>query len=168
MEQPIVTFLTFVAIGICTAALFIVLETLFPVRLERIRLAAEKRTGAAILIGLVNLLFFGSILVGFLSLGQNVTPIFMVPAIFLASILGIGITLGVAAFARLTGDRLVGERPVIQRTMIGTGAIYLACLVPVVGWFGMTVFAAALGLGALILSFTRQAASSSLKEVEHV
>jgi len=149
-------FIIIVAVGICLIALFNVLGVLFPARIESIRHAAETSPVRAFFLGLVNFLFFGALILGFLAMGENIHRIFLLPALLILSVVSLGLTFGVGGIIQLTGNRLQPDRSPIQRTTWGTTALYLACLTPFIGWFGVTAYLAWVGLGAFILSFFKR------------
>jgi hypothetical protein len=82
--------------------------------------------------------------------------IFLLPAFVIFTGLLIGILIGLAGLASLLGERMVPARsPWIQ---VATGGITatLACLTPIVGWFGFFPFLACAGLGAFVLGWFRR------------
>ena len=156
MPDLIGAFALMVTTGICLIALFNVLGALFPTRIEYIRQAAETAPVQVFFLGLVNFLFFGALILGFLALGENVHRIFLIPALFILSVVSLGLTFGIGGIVQLTGNRLQPDRSPIQRTTWGTAALYLACLTPLIGWFGVTAYLAWSGMGAFILSFFKR------------
>lgn len=146
--------ITIIVLGLCLVALFAVLEVLFPRRVERTRQAADAMPGRAFLIGLVNFIFLAALVMGFSALGQNLgVPLFFLPALIFLVLLSIGLVFGLAGVVELAGERLFPEREALQRTVWGTSALYLACLTPFVGWFGLLIYVGLLGLGAFVVGF---------------
>ncbi|NUM47120.1 MAG: hypothetical protein HUU38_20660 [Anaerolineales bacterium] len=139
--------------GLCLAAYFSVLQTLFPVRTERARQMAETSPIRAFFVGLVNFLFFGAICLVSLALGERVHGIFLIPGLMVLGLLAAALSLGLSGVVQLTGNRLFPEKSSLARTVWGTGTVYLACLTPFVGWFGLFIYVGLLGIGAFILTF---------------
>ncbi|HNB53386.1 MAG TPA: hypothetical protein PK530_15650 [Anaerolineales bacterium] len=140
-------------IGICLIAYFSVLQTLFPVRIERARFIAETSPTRAFFVGLVNFLFFGAICLVSLTLGEKVHGIFLIPGLIVLAVLLFALSLGLTGIVQLAGNRLFPEKSPFARTAWGTGIVYLACLTPFVGWFGLFIYVGLLGIGAFILTF---------------
>jgi hypothetical protein len=144
------------ATGICLIALFNVLAALFPTRIEHTRHAAETSMVRAFFLGLVNFLFLGALMLGFIALGENIHRVFFIPAIFFLGVVSVGVTLGLGGIVQMTGNRMFPEKSALHRTTWGTSALYLACLTPFIGWFGVFIYIGLLGLGSFILSFFRK------------
>lgn len=147
-----ILFLAFLT-GICLIAYFSILHALFPARTERTRLIAETSPVRAFFVGLVNFLFFGAICLVAITLGEKVHGIFIFPGLIVLAGLLVALSLGLSSVVQLAGNRLFPEKSPFARTAWGTGVVYLACLTPFVGWFGLFVYVGLLGIGAFILSF---------------
>ena len=156
MQGLIVNFLIAVFSGLTLIALVAVLDALFPGRLGTVHAMATQRPGQSFLIGLINFLFFASIAIGFTVLGDRAGGIFFIPAILVWAPIVIAVPFGVTGVVRIVGARLDPEREGLRRTVYATGTLYLACLTPIVGWFGLSAYTGILGLGAVILSFFRK------------
>ncbi len=151
MEQlPLISLIAILA-GFSLAALFAVLEALFPGRLRDIRRQVDRRPGRSFLIGLVNFLFFGALSLGFIALTENVWRFFLIPAVIIVAALSISLALGLSAVAGLVGARLFPEHSRFQQTLRGSLLWAIACLVPYIGWFGLLGYTTLVGFGGLIL-----------------
>ncbi len=139
--------------GLCLAAFFSVLQTLFPTRTERTRQMAETSPVRAFFVGLVNFLFFGTICLISITFGEKVHGIFLIPGFIVLGLLILALALGLGGIVQLTGNRLFPEKSPLTRTVWGTSTLYLACLTPFVGWFGLFIYIGFLGIGAFILTF---------------
>jgi hypothetical protein len=121
-------------LGIGLVALMLTTAALWPRFIARARDNLETSPGKTFLIGLVNYLFFGAIALVTLNLGPAA-----VIGVGLSSILLVGTLLGLPAAATLVGVRLYGlrERETTRwnEVVAGSVALYLAVLLPVVGWF---------------------------------
>jgi hypothetical protein len=121
-------------LGIGLVALLLVMAALWPRFAARARDHLESSPGKTFLVGLVNYVFLGAIALVTLNLGAAA-----VIGVGLGSILLVGTLLGLPAAAILVGSRLYGlrERETTRWNEIVTGgvALYLAALLPVVGWF---------------------------------
>jgi len=149
--------------SLCLAALFVVLSVFFPRRVEITQQIAESMPARSFLLGLVNFLFFGALVVVFIALNENLgTELFQYPALVIMVALSAAQTFGLAGVVQLVGARLTPEGSPLRRTIWGAAALILACLTPFVGWFGMLPYAGLLGLGAFIIGyFHREGASTA-------
>lgn len=145
-----------VLIGLSLIAFFIAMDVFFEKRLDRTRQVIAAQPGRSFLIGLVNILFFGSIALGFLILGSGVNQIFSIPAMIVLIPLCIVTVLGVGGLVGLAGERLFPGSSRNQRTILATALIYIACLAPIVGWFALTSYLAVTGVGGFLLSFLKR------------
>jgi hypothetical protein len=130
------------------------LNALFPRRVARTRTLAEQMPGRAFAMGLINLLFFGAVALGFSALADAIgNELPRLPALFIFTVLLIALSFGLTALARLVGERLRPQASDLNRTVVGTLALSLGSTLPLVGWFALLPYAASLGLGAFLLSF---------------
>ena len=135
-------------------AFFLVLSALFPERVARTRSAAEAYGGRSLVIGLVNLVFFGAIMLASFALNEQVGGgVLAIPGLGALALLTVGVVFGLAGVIRLLGERLAPGQPAVRRTAYGTLALAWAAATPFIGWFLLLPYAAALGLGAFVLSF---------------
>lgn len=129
-------------------------SALFPRRIARTRAIAEQMPGRAFAVGLINLLFFGAVALGFSALADAIgNELPRLPALLIFTILLIALSFGLTAVARLVGERLRPQASDLNRTIVGTLALSLGSTLPLVGWFALLPYAASLGLGAFLLSF---------------
>src|SRR5262245_54680356 len=139
-------------------AYFLALRALFPRRVARTRALAEQMPGRSFAVGLVNYLFFGAILLVLIGLSSNITNevlrgLLSLPVIVLATVLGIGLSFGLAGMVELVGERLAPAQTAFRRTLWGTLALSLGSSIPFAGWFLLLPYAGLTGLGAFILGF---------------
>jgi hypothetical protein len=143
--------------SLALAAFFVVLPALFPRRISRTQAIAEAMPLRAFGVGLVNLIFGSAVVLSLLALGQWTSiQFFGLPALAVLTVLAVAVALGLAGVVQMIGTRLLPERPGPRRTALAALALSWACTVPFLGWFGLLPFAAALGLGAFILTFFTQ------------
>ncbi len=145
-------------LNIGLVAYFLAIRALFPRRVARARAVADQMPGRSFAIGLVNSLFFGAILLVLLGLGGNINneffrSILTLPAILILTLLGIGLSFGLAGIVELIGERLAPAQTAFRRTLWGTLALSLGSSLPFVGWFLLLPYAGLLGLGAFIVGF---------------
>jgi hypothetical protein len=147
-----------VAGGLVVTSFFVVLAALFPEQLARTGHLAGRSPGRSVVAGLINAVFFLALILALMAVAEWMRlQILSLPALLLIALLGTAVTFGVGGVVQLVGERLLPERGGLARTAAGALAVYLACWAPFVGWFGMTVYVALLGLGAFILSFIDRA-----------
>lgn len=104
-------------------------------------------------VGLVNLLFFGTIAV--LSLGvadSTGIGVLSLPALVALVLVGMGWSVGLTALARVAGARLLPTANGFQQVAAGAALLTVASLLPVVGWFILLPYLLFVGLGASIMS----------------
>ena len=123
-----------VLLGVGLVAVLLVTAAVWPHFTSRARDNLETSPGKTFLVGLVNYLFLGAIALVTLNLGSAA-----VIGAILSGILLVGTFLGLPAAATLVGTRLhaLRERETTRWNEIITGGItlYLAALLPVMGWF---------------------------------
>lgn len=139
------------------AGFFLVIDALFPARVEKTRSAAQRMMGRSFMVGAVNTLFFGVIALVLFGISNDaaglIKAIVMIPALFLSGILLIGLSFGLAGMVRFLGERLFPEQAAWKRTV---GSVFVLCLgsaVPVAGWFLLLPYLGLTGFGGFILSF---------------
>ncbi len=154
MSEILRPLLFFIVITISLVAFFIVLKALFPQRIAKTSAVADAMPGRAFLVGLVNFLFFGALAIILLALNDKFGKgLLVIPALFFLTPLTIGLSFGLGGITQLLGQRLAPQKTELQRTIWGTLVLGFACLLPIVGWFGLLPYTALLGLGAFIISF---------------
>lgn len=135
---------------VCLPAFFLVVKGFFPARVERIRLVATDRPGRALLVGAVNAIFFFAVLSALGLLGKGPGE---VVSVVIVACLVVMWCFGMAGVVQLVGMRLVPDKEPLSRTIWGTIVLGLACVLPVLGWFGVLIVTSLLALGAFVLSF---------------
>lgn len=153
MRDPIVLLLLVLLSGVCLMALFLVVEALFPRAVEQTRLAATESPTRSLILGLVNAIFLSALAIAIMSL--NVEALNLIALVLLA-ILVAGLAVGLTAMARFLGLRLFPGMGEIKRTLAGSLVLILACLMPVVGWFGLFPYVGLRGLGAFVMAMARR------------
>ncbi len=155
--MEILGFALFILIsGVSLAAFFVLLGMFFQERIDRIQFLVQHRARRSFWVGLVNLFFFGSLTLGFWAIAANTSPIFIVPAFPLSVFLGVGVVFGLAGVVAMVGAKVFPDKNPYLRTAYAAGFVYLACLAPVIGWVLLSFTLVAIGLGAFMLSFSRQ------------
>lgn len=136
---------------------FLVVGALFPRTIQRAVSAADESTVRSFWLGVVNFLFLGALGLVFSGLADGTgIRLLRIPALFLFGLLTLMMTLGLTAVAFLVGGRLdPGSRPIRQQVW-GSVALIVGSLTPLVGWLGVLPYAAFLGIGAFVLSWTRR------------
>ena len=146
-----------VLLAVGLVGFFLVVEALFPVRVEKTRFAAQHMAGRSLMVGVVNFLFFGVIALVLFSISNNTTGlvkgIVFIPALFLTGVLLIGLSFGLTGMVGVLGERLFPDQSAWKRTLWSTLAFSFGIAVPVAGWFLLLPYIGLTGLGAFILSF---------------
>jgi hypothetical protein len=169
MQEPLRVALWLILLNLGWVAYFLVIRTLFPRRVAKTRSIAETMPGRAFAVGLVNVLFFGTIafiLVAILSNfeGQGaIQAILAIPTLFFIGILAIGLSFGLAGMVELVGERLAPAQTAFRRTLWGTLAISLAGSIPFIGWFLLLPYVELVGLGAFIMGLFWKEPTTEIK-----
>jgi hypothetical protein len=141
-------------VALSLVAFFAVIGALFPNRLAQAEAVVEMMPGRAFTVGLVNLVFFGAVMLVLFSLAERFQGggLRALGSIFLVA-LSVGVSFGLAAVVEVLGARIRDQAAGLMRTAWGTILLALACALPFIGWFGLLPYVASLGLGGFILSF---------------
>lgn len=148
----------FVVIGL--TSLVVVINALFPNFITRTRQNVERMPIRSFLIGLINFVFFGLIAFALFIFGRNLrsfgavfgTVLYGFGGVVMALLLAM-VTLGIAAVARLVGERLMPSETASPKQWLGGAiALELGALTPFVGWFFVPLLAGLSGLGATIIA----------------
>jgi hypothetical protein len=151
-----------VILSLMTVAFFTVLTALFPSRLARVQAAASAMPGRALVVGLVNWIFFGAVVLALLALTQwTHVQLLALPALAIAAVVALAAIFGLAGVVEMVGERLLSHTTGARRTSVGALALAWACALPYVGWFALLPYVLALGLGAVILSLVSYRPASS-------
>ena len=150
------TILTLLNLGLL--AYFLTLTALFPKRVAKTRAAADLMPGRSLAVGLVNFLFFGALTLIIFALANNIgneaiRTLVTLPALLFLTVLGLGLSFGLAGMVQLVGERLAPAQSSFRRTLWGTLALSLGSSLPFVGWFLLLPYAGLVGLGAFIVGF---------------
>ena len=143
------------------ACYFLVLGTFFPRRVSKTVEIVQKLPGRSFGIGLVNLLFFGTITFILFAIAENfqesgngvLYAIFIFPTLLLMGALLTVLFFGLAGVVNLLGERLFPDMPQWRKTFWATVILAFACAIPAVGWALLFPVVAIAGFGAVLLSF---------------
>ena len=143
--------------GISIIALLATLNLLLPTAIEKTRQNLEHALGRALLLGAINFIF-GLALVGLFGwlaeLTEEISSLLSGVFILLLGLIVLGVAifalLGLAAFAKLLGERIGGKKSPFTSNLRGGLLLLLAGLTPYVGWFLFTPLVLWTGLGAAI------------------
>ncbi|HMA36557.1 MAG TPA: hypothetical protein VKY74_19030 [Chloroflexia bacterium] len=136
-------------LGAALSALLLLGQLVFPRLVARAQQTAERMPGRALVVGLINFIFFGVLAVALSSRG----PILGLLAGLVFTALCSGVALGLSAIAGLVGARLRPGDPHPSRQLVaGALLLELAALVPVVGWLAVPALAGLIGLGATLIA----------------
>jgi hypothetical protein len=123
-------------------------QVLVPSLIARARRNLERRALRSGLVGLINVLFFG--LIALVLLGREAPGARLLGAIVGTLLVGV-VVLGSVAIARLAGERLRPGDDELRQQLVGMGTLWLAMLVPIVGWYLLSILVGLIGAGATIL-----------------
>jgi hypothetical protein len=135
------------------AAYCVAMALFFGQAVTTAELSATLAPWRAFGVGLVNLLFFGTVAV--LSAGvadSTGIALLSIPALVALLLVGIGWSIGLTALARMAGARLLPTHNGFQQIAAGATVLTLASLLPLVGWFILLPYLLFVGLGVAIMS----------------
>jgi predicted membrane protein len=137
---------------LCVISLFLLINVLLPGLTQQVYRILESSQLRAFTIGIVNLLFWT---LGLLILGnagqQTTSAIWQGLFLLLASVLVLGMALGITGLLRLLGQRLLPHRSETVQVAFGATVAFFACITPYIGWFGVLPLLGSHGLGAIVL-----------------
>jgi len=147
-----------ISLTIALACYFLVVSAFFNKRVLKTLNAAKQLPRRSLGIGFVNFLFFGAIAVALFAVAEGVKNGFvrfitLVPALVIAAVLVILLSLGLSAMVSILGERVFPESPAWRKTFWGTVILAFASAIPTVGWFLLFPYVALTGFGAVILGF---------------
>ena len=154
-------FVVIILLTISLSAYLLVIDALFPNRVTKTQRVINQMPGRALGIGLVNLLFFGVILIVLLTITDGnanrvnsvVRVILLIPTLLLAGLLTAVLSFGFAGMVRVLGERILSDLTTLKRSIAGTVILSVACALPFVGWFLLLPYTGLVGFGATILGF---------------
>ncbi len=141
-------------------AFFATLILLLPAPIEKTRATLEANGGRALLLGLVNFIFFGMIVLLCLWLAEKVGGVVAGIFILIGGLIALALTalalLGLVALTQLLGMRMGSETTPFLTALRGGGLLLMAALSPYIGWFLFTPLVVWAGLGAAIQAMLPQ------------
>ncbi len=151
-------FFLWLLVVLCIIAFFHVIPALFPQRVAKTQLVANKMPIRSYLIGLVNALFFGGVTFAiFLVITrtgtQGLAALLFIPFFLFLLPLLVGVSFGWSAVVQLLSERLAFNLNPFWRVSASALLLILGCSMPLVGWFVLTPYSGGLGLGAFVISF---------------
>lgn len=151
--------LVVVGFGVGIAALTLALDVVMPRLIRRARNTAEQMPIRSGIVGVVNFAFFGVISVAIFSIAQGAAReegsgsglLRFIGAVMVLVLIAF-FALGIAAVARLIGERLAPNRSAPRQILGGIVTLELAALAPVVGWIFVPSVVVLVGYGAVIIA----------------
>lgn len=150
-----------ILLSISFACYFLVVSTLFSGRVEKTLRIAKQMPGRSLGIGFVNFLFFGAIAVALFAVAEGVGSGFirfitLVPALVIAAVLAILLSLGLSAMIAVLGERIFPDFPAWRKSFWAAVVLAFASAIPTVGWFLLLPYVSLTGFGAVILGFVQR------------
>lgn len=146
--------------GSSVLAFFAVLILLLPEPIIKTQRVLEERGGRSLLLGLVNFVFFGLLVLLCAWLGDKFGGVLASILFLIGGLITLALTalmiIGLAALAQLLGARSGKKTTPFITILRGGGLLLLAGLAPYVGWFILTPLALWAGLGAAISALVRK------------
>lgn len=147
--------------GITLTAFIAFVGRLFPAPVNRSADVIKISLWKPFLIGLINAVFFTALAASMFNFARSqLSGLFagFVSLIALAILATLGIlgSIGLSGFSFWLEERLMGGEHTLSASLKSTLLLVLACMAPFVGWFLLTPFVIATGLGAAIQFVFRQ------------
>ena len=166
MNETLALFIAIVLLTLSIIAYCIAIAAFFPKALANAEVITAAMPWRAFGVGLVNLLFFGTI--ALISAGvadSTQLPILVVPALVAIVLVSMGVSVGVSALARQVGGRVLPNRDLWRQLATGASVLTLASMLPFIGWFILLPYILLVGLGGSIISiFTSRGAPPRSEE----
>jgi hypothetical protein len=143
--------------GIGLTGFYLVMGALFPRVIQRSLRAADRSPGRSLLVGLVNILFFSVLGLGFASLAENSgAGVFQLVAVLLFGLLALLLAFGLTAMVQLIGGRMLPGVHQTWQSIAGGWALLLGSLTPFIGWFILLPYLAMVATGSVLLGWVRR------------
>lgn len=151
-----------IVLGIAFGCYFLVVGSLFEKRITKTINVARLMPGRSFGIGLVNFLFFGSIVLMLFAFSEGVNGnvakfILLLPALVLTAILVTLLSFGLAAMIQIISEQVFPDHSAWKKTFWGTIVLAFGSAIPAIGWFLLFPYVALTGFGAVILGFFQRA-----------
>lgn len=134
------------------AALLVLLPALLPGRVARAQQVAQNSPGRSLVIGLVNLLFFGVVATIFAQGGDVGGLLALIILLALAAITAVGLS----AINQLVQTRLYPKDEGVKVGLKTAVLLIAGGLVPLLGWLVVAPILLLMGLGAGIIALVRR------------
>ncbi len=149
---------TTLLLTITFSAYFLVIGALFPNRVAKTQVIINQTTARSFGLGMVNFLFFGTIVLVLLFLMDGRVPEFLrilliAPTLAITGLLIVLATIGLTSMVKILGERIFPDFSLLKQTLWASVVLSLACSLPFVGWFLLLPYVAFVGIGATILGF---------------
>ncbi len=156
MNEILTITLVFILLTLLLVPFFISLAVFFPARTAKTTDIAARMAGRSFGLGVVNFLFFFGFALLLFTLAERTEGLLRViltfPALVIAVILSVALSMGLGAMTQLVGER-VGAQSTWRKGLWGTLLLGLGCAFPLLGWFLLLPYAAWVGMGAFIIGF---------------
>ena len=142
------------------AALVVLLPALLPGRVARAQQVAQDSPGRSLVIGLVNLLFFGLVAIIFAQGGDVGGLLALIILLALAAITAVGLS----AINQIVQTRLYPKEEGVKVGLKTAVLLIAGGLVPLLGWLVVAPILLLIGLGAGIIALVRRKSSATPHE----
>lgn len=164
LEQLRVLILILLISGIGIAALTVVCDVMLARLVRRARANVSRMPVRALIVGVINFLFFGIIGFVLFAVAQEaenggaggVAGILRLLGVAEVLALAAFLALGLTASARWVGEKIAPEANALRQIISGIVVLELASLAPLVGWILVPLAAFLLGYGAVIVALVRR------------
>lgn len=157
MGEVLAAILAGFALALGIAALFAVLQILYPRSVADARSLYEIAPRRCFWIGVVNFILFSVLFLVTIAIRDETgEDFFNLIALIVALPPLLGSLYGLAGISKMVGERLFPSRNERDHIAGGAATLTIACLVPFIGWFGLFPLLTTAGLGASVLALLQR------------
>lgn len=143
---------------LCLAAYLTAWHALFAERVAALRTIAIATPLRAFVIGLINLTFFGVVVLAMASIAGSggAAALLWLPALIALICLVVALSFGLSASALHIGERLLPDTTPLRQSLTGALLLIGGSLLPIAGWLVLLPLAACIGVGAFVMGLMRR------------
>lgn len=152
MEEPIALILLTLFIIVTLPFYLVAIRACFPLFEQQVQIILQRSPGRSLIIGAVNVLFWGAAIAVLGALADGSGGILALPAIVLLAVVVLGLSIGLGSISQIIGENWLSERSRSRQGLGGGVALTLAIATPFLGWFLLFPLLATAGLGATFMN----------------
>jgi hypothetical protein len=151
---------------VALVASLLLIQGLFPYKVERVFQNLDNNWKRAFWVGLLNTVLITIFVLGLGGMADS-NPIFYLPAFAIYGAFLIGLLYGLTAFINYVGERLFPEHPPVKRIVQAGTVFLLASLLPVIGWFLLFPYGISLAVGSVVITLFQDRKRRKINQKQH-